>query len=524
MNGNPADSRFGAVSRRSLLRGATALGTAALLPLGSGRAAAQPKQGGTLRLAMAHGSSTDSYDPAMLENAFAQVFATARNGYMTEIAADGSLTGDIAESWEASPDARVWTFKLREGVTFHSGKPVTAEDVIASLDYHRGEESTSAAKPIVAPIVEIAADGPGTVVVTLESGNADFPFVISDYHLPILPATDGRIDPLSPDGCGGYVVESYEPGVRASMTRNPNYWKLPDRAHFDAVELLTIIDAAARQNALITGEVDVIDQVDVNTVHLLQRAPGVQILSTTGTQHFTFAMDTRAAPFSDNNVRLALKYAIDRQELLDKVLNGYGALGNDQPVGPSDRFFADLPQRVYDPDKAKFHLKEAGLDTLQVPLSAADAAFPGAVDAAVLYSEQAAAAGITIDVIREPNDGYWSNVWMVKPFVAVYWSGRPTADWMFSTAYAAGVAWNDTFWDNERFNQLLNEARSELDETKRAEMYREMQLLVRDDGGVVIPMFASYVMGLSDAIGHPEQVGANWTLDGFRAVERWWFA
>ncbi len=363
MIGNQANGRPGTVSRRGVLRGATALGTAALFPLGAGRAAAQPKQGGTLRLAMAHGSTTDTLDPAVLENAFQQLFATARNGYMTEIAADGTLVGDIAESWEASPDARVWTFKLRDGVTFHSGKPVTAEDVIASLDYHRGEESTSAAKPIVAPIAEMAADGANVVVVTLESGSADFPFVISDYHLPILPAVDGKIDPLSPDGCGGYVVDSYEPGVRATMSRNPNYWKLPERAHFDAVEILTIIDAAARQNALVTGEVDVIDQVDVNTVHLLQRAPGVEILSTTGTQHFTFAMDTRAAPFSDNNVRLALKYAIDRQELVDKVLNGYGALGNDQPVGPSDRFYADLEQRTYDPDKARFHLKEAGLDS-----------------------------------------------------------------------------------------------------------------------------------------------------------------
>ena len=513
-------------NRRALLQGAAALGTLGVLGLRAQPAMAQatPQKGGTFRLAINDFNSGETLDQQVNESKFMQNLQYHIRNALVEVGPGGVLLPELATEWAGNDDSTVWTFKLREGVTFHSGKPVTAEDVIASLDYHRGEESTSAAKPIVAPIVEIAADGPGTVVVTLESGNADFPFVISDYHLPILPATDGRIDPLSPDGCGGYVVESYEPGVRASMTRNPNYWKLPDRAHFNAVELLTIIDAAARQNALITGEVDVIDQVDVNTVHLLQRAPGVQILSTTGTQHFTFAMDTRAAPFSDNNVRLALKYAIDRQELLDKVLNGYGALGNDQPVGPSDRFFADLPQRAYDPDKAKFHLKEAGLDTLQVPLSAADAAFPGAVDAAVLYSEQAAAAGITIDVIREPNDGYWSNVWMVKPFVAVYWSGRPTADWMFSTAYAAGVAWNDTFWDNERFNQLLNEARSELDETKRAEMYREMQLLVRDDGGVVIPMFASYVMGLSDAIGHPEQVGANWTLDGFRAVERWWFA
>jgi peptide/nickel transport system substrate-binding protein len=270
--------------------------------------------------------------------------------------------------------------------------------------------------------------------------------------------------------------------------------------------------------------VDVIDAVDLNTVDLLKRAKGVKVLATTGTQHYTFPMDTRAAPFSDNNVRQALKYAIDRQELLDKILSGYGAIGNDHPIGRSNRYFAaDLEQKVYDPDKAKFYLKKAGLDTLTVSLSSADSAFPHAVDAAILYSEKAAKAGVTINVVREPSDGYWSNVWMKKPFCACYWGGRPTEDWMFATAYAAGAPWNDTFWNNERFNALLKEARSELDESKRRQMYAELQDIVANQGGVVIPMFASYVMGHSDKIAHPDKVAANWTLDGFRAVERWWF-
>jgi peptide/nickel transport system substrate-binding protein len=451
------------------------------------------------------------------------VFATARHGYLTEVAADGSLVGEVAESWEASDDAKVWTFKLRDGLTYHSGKSVTPEDVIASIDHHRGEDSKSAAKPIVDPIADMTADG-SSVVFTLTEGNADFPFVLSDYHLPVMPSADGKIDPTSSDGCGAYVVKSYEPGVSAMLERNPDYWK-EGRAHFDAVEMLSVHDAAARQNALVSGEVDVIDQVDLNTVHLLQRAPGIVVLATTGTQHYTFAMDTRAAPFDDNNVRLALKYAIDRQELVDKILNGFGEIGNDHPISRSNRFFAeDLEQHSYDPDKAKFYLKEAGLDSLDVSLSAADAAFSGAVDAAVLYTEKAAAAGINVNVVREPNDGYWSNVWMKKPFCAVYWGGRPTEDWMFTTAYASGAPWNDTFWENDRFNELLLQARSELDEAKRASMYHEMQAIVSNDGGVVIPMFASYVMAHSDAIAHSDEVGANWTLDGFRAIERWWFA
>ncbi len=512
-----------AVSRRSVLQGATALGTAALIgPLAAGQAAAQPKKGGTLRVAMAHGATSDNYDPGSWTNAFVQVFGTGRHGFLTEVAADGSLVGEVAESWEASPDAKVWTFKIRPGLSYHSGKDMKPEDVIASLEFHRRDGSTSAAKPFVEPITDMKVDG-DAVVITLQDGNADFPFIMSDYHLPIMPSEEGKIDPTSPDGCGAYMVKGYEPGVQASMERNPNYWK-SDRAHFDAVEMLTILDPAARQSALRTNDVDVIDQVDLKTVHLFDRLPDINVLATTGTQHYTFAMDTRADPFKDNNVRLALKHAIDRQELVDKILFGYGAIGNDHPIGRSNRYYADLEQNSYDPDKAKFYLKEAGLDKLEVRLSAADAAFPGAVDAALLYAQKAAPAGITIDVIREPNDGYWSDVWMKKPWSAVYWGGRPTEDWMFTTAYASGAAWNDTFWENERFNQLLLEARSELDDDKRAQMYGEMQNIVRTDGGVVVPMFASYVMAHSNKVMTPEVVGANWTLDGFRALERWWFA
>lgn len=258
---------------------------------------------------------------------------------------------------------------------------------------------------------------------------------------------------------------------------------------------------------------------------LLKRARNVNIITASGNGHYVFVMDCRAEPFNNQDVRLALKYAIDREQQVERILNGFGVVGNDHPIGRSNQFFATgLEQRAYDPDKAKFHLKKAGIDSLTVDLSAAPSAFTGAVDAAVLYSESAAACGITINVVREPNDGYWSNVWMKKPFCASYWGGRPTEDWMFSTAYAAGAAWNESFWDNARFNELLLAARAELDAGKRRGMYAEMQELCRDDGGTITPMFNSYVMATSTAIATPETVGANWEMDGFRAVERWWFA
>jgi len=509
------------MDRRQMLLGGVALGASA--GLRPAFAQSGPKRGGTLRMALGHGNTSDSYDPATWDNGFVQAFAMTRHNYLTEVAPDGNLVPEVAEEWSASGDARVWTFKIRQGIEFHDGRSVRPADVAASINYHRGPDSTSGAKPIVEEI-ETIETGEGMVRFTLSSGNADFPFVLSDFHLPIMPATDGEIDPESPIGCGGYMVESYQPGVNARLTRNPNYWKT-DRAFFDAIDILSVVDPAARQNALMSGEVDAIDRVELSTVHLLRREQGVEILTTQGTQHFVFAMDTRTAPFDNNDVRMALKYAVDREEMVDKILFGFGRVGNDQPVPSSDRFYAeDLEQVVYDPERAKYHLKQAGLDRLPVTLSTSEAAFAGAVDAATLYSESARPAGIDLTASREPSDGYFSDVWMKDPFVASYWQGRPTADWMFTTAYAAGVPWNESYWDNARFNTLLTEARAELDETRRTEMYAEMQRIVKNQGGTVIPMFADYVMAHSDRVALPEVVASNWSMDGFRAAERWWFA
>ena len=515
----------GRIGRREFLRGATALGVsvAAATAFAGKVQAATPKKGGKLRLGLGHGSTTDTLDPATYENLYVQVMGGALHNKLTVVGNSGDLGPELAESWESTPDAIQWRFKLRQGVEFHNGKTLEADDVIASFNHHRGEDSKSAAKPIVDPIEDIKADGKDTVVFTMKTGNADFPFIVSDYHLAIMPSKDGKIDAMAGIGAGSYTLDSFDPGVRTALKRFPNYWR-SDRGHFDSAELLSIIDPAARTNALVTGEIDAMDRVDIKTAHLLARNPNVNIVETSGTAHYTFAMRTDTPPFDNNHVRLALKHALDRKAMLQTVLRGHGVVGNDHPIGRSNRFHADeLPQREYDIDKAKFHLIKAGLSSLKVDLSAANAAFDGAVDAAVLYKEHAAKAGIEITVVREPNDGYWSNVWMKKPWCAVYWGGRPTEDWMFSTAYAAGAPWNDTFWEHERFNKLLIEARAELDQAKRRAMYFEMQTIVRDEGGVVVPMFNNYVMGLSKKVAH-EEMGANWSLDGFRAIERWWFA
>jgi len=510
------------ITRRQFLAGATALGAVSLASgVLSQPAYAAPTQGGHLRVAIGHGSTTDSLDPATFENDHTISADYAMNNHIGEVLASGEIIPELAERWDTD-DAKTWVVTVRKGVEFHNGKEVTADDVVASFNHHRGD-TKSAARSLLEQIDSLETDGKYKVIFKLKAANADFMYIASDYHLAIKPSKNGKINPTDGIGAGPYKLESFEPGERFALKKFENYWKT-DRGHFDAVDILSIIDTSARTNSLMTQEVDVMDRVDPKTVDLLKQRPHAKVEEVVGFRHYTFPMRTDTPPFDDNNVRMALKLLIDRKQVLNTVLRGHGRIGNDTPISPSNRFFAkDLEQRTYDPDKAKHYLKKAGAEGLKVNLSAADAAFPGAVDAAVIYKENAAKAGVNINVVREPNDGYWSDVWMKKGWCACYWSGRVTADWMFTTAYAADADWNDTYWKNERFNKLLKEARGVLDPDKRAEMYAEMQSLVRDDGGTVVPMFANYVFATSDKIRHDTLAG-NWNLDGMKFTERWWFA
>jgi ABC-type dipeptide transport system, periplasmic component len=309
----------GGLTRRNFLN-TSAAGAAVALGAGilGGPARAQPKRGGTFRCAKGHGSTTDTLNPATWENGYMLALAYGIHGYLTGVGADGSLQPELAESWEATPDAKTWRFKLRQGVTFHSGKALTPEDVVNAIQFHRGEESTSAAKPLLEAITDISTEGGDTVVFTLSAGSADFPFTFTDYHLAICPTKDGAMDWQSGDGCGPYTLVEFQPGVQARFARNENDWN-QERGWFNEVELLSIVDLNARTTALISGDVHAIDKLDLKTIGLMERNPNLNIQSVAGNQHYTFAMSCNKDPYTDANVRLALKHAINREELVKSL-------------------------------------------------------------------------------------------------------------------------------------------------------------------------------------------------------------
>ncbi len=515
-------ARAGRISRRNFLKAAAAAG---LAPAAAGRAAfaAAPKRGGLFRAGLGSGSTTDTLDPATWANNFTADMGLGVYGAMLfDIDEKFEVRPDLVDSWDRSDDAKTWSLKLKKGLVFHDGRRLTARDVIASIRHHIGEKAKSPIKPALSVVEEVSADGDGGVIFRLRHPAADFLYILTDYHLPILPANaDGTLDWRSGVGAGPYRIETFKPGQRLKAVRHPDYH---GQAWFDAVEMLVIHDVVARAAALNAGEIHYMDRCDLKTLPLLKRNPAIEVTDITSLSHYTAPMDCTTAPFSDVNVRLALKYAINREEILRKVLFGHGRTGNDNPLAPSMKYAVDpKPLHVYDPDRARFHLRKAGMERLKVELSASDAPFAGAVDAAQLMREHARPAGVDIAIRREPADGYWSNVWMKKPWVFSQWGGRPTADWMLSTGYASDAPWNESRWKNERFDTLLQKARRETDEAARAGMYAEMQQLIHDDSGEIVLLFNNFVSAMSRKIGHGP-LNANYDHDGGYMYRKWWFA
>ncbi len=515
----------GKITRREFLAKASALGVAAAASpafLSRSAHAVKAKKGGRLRIGLLGGSTSDTMDPALFNDVYQQMTSMGflRNP-LVEIDNKGNAIPDLAESFEAEPGAKVWIFNLRKGVEFNNGKTLDADDVIWSIQRHKDPNLASQIKTLIKPIKTFKKDGPYRVIFELEGANADFPYILAETRAAIMPAGTTNFEDVI--GTGGYQIVNYEPGVRTFAKRNPNYFK-DNRAHFDEIEIIIIPNVNARTQALKTGQVDVINRPDRKTAHLLGRMSNMQLVNVPGGLLYTFPMLTDKAPYDNNDVRMALKYSVDRKELLDKILRGYGVLGNDHPIAPIVKYSAkDLPQRSYDPDKARFHLKKAGLEGHTFKLHTSDAAFAGAVDAAILWQNHARKAGIDIKVVREPVDGYWDNVWNKKGWSACFWFARVTCDWMFTMAYAAEASANDMHWKHARFNKLLVEARGELNQNRRKELYGDMQRIVSDEGGVVIPMIANMVDAASKKVKFDKPAG-NQELDGLRICERWWFA
>lgn len=520
--------RLGSLTVQSAQRGTTrrrfigqALAGGAALPAAIGAlsrsAQAAPQKGGHLKLGLQGGATSDSLDPTTINAPVQWAIGRQFGNSLVEVTASGEAIGELADQWDATELGKRWSFKLKKGVIFHNGKEMSSSDVVYSLNRHRGPDSKSGAAGSLQNIAEVKADGRHNVLVELKEPDADLPYILSDYHLLIQP--EGVADG-SGTGTGPYQVIEAQPGVRYLTRRNPNYFR-SDCAWVDSVETLVINDPTARLASLQSGQVHIINRVDPKLAALLNKSQSASAINVAGRGHYVFLMHCDKPPFDNADLRRALKYSIDRKEMVERILAGYGAIGNDQPINSAYPLApSDIPQYEFDPEKARFFYQRSG-HSGPISLHTSDVAFSGAVDAAVLLKTSAEKAGITIDVKREPGDGYWDKTWNVVPFCASFWGGRPTQDQMLSIAYLSDAPWNDTKWHRPAFDDIVRRARAELDEQERKALYRTAALMIHDDGGVLVPMFNDFIDGVrSEVQGFIKDTNAE--LSGMRVAERVW--
>lgn len=509
------------LSRRQLIGRGAALSLAGSFVQGNALAQATPKKGGTLRVGMEGGSPSDSLDPRTYADSIPIFFSLMFWNQLVEVDAKGNATPELAESWESKPGAAEWVFNIRKGISFTSGKTLDADDVIYSINLHRGD-TKSPARGILEPITEMRKLSSHQVQIRLKAGNADLPFVFSDYHLIIVPA--GTTDFTRPDGTGAYTLVDWQPGVRVTAKRKPGqYWK-PGRGNFDAVEIRYIGDSSTRTQALITGQVDAVNRINPKTVGLLSKNPAIKISRTKGTgNRYGFVALLDNEPYRNHDVMLGLKFGIDRQKIIDNVFSGYATLGNDQTVGPADQFYnSALKPKPYDPERAKFHFKKAGFSGA-LELQVSEGCYSGATDSGVLFQESLKAAGVSMNIKRVSGDGYWDNVWMKAPFCSVFWGNRPTADLQVSLQFLSGGAWNDTRFSSPKMDKLVQDARVELNREKRREMYAEVQRIISEDAGMVCFGVGDQMDGCSTRLMGLEP-HARYDMNDNRLAEKGWFA
>lgn len=488
----------GGFSRREVLKlsmatGVSLIAAEQLLTDGKAVMAATPKKGGSLRMASNLHGPDDQLDPTLFTSTIDYTRGRATYNSLVQHANDLTPQPELAESFEPNSNATEWTFKIRNGVTFHDGKKLTADDVVYTMKRHQGEASTSVIKSVLASVKEWKKSGPMEVKAVLESPNADLPTLLGLFQTKIVQeGTTGE-----GIGTGPYVMDSFQPGVKSVHSRNKNYWR--EGANLDAIEITAITDPVARVNALISGDMQMVTQLEPNSFRQVESADGVTLLSTPAALQLGICILKNTAPGNNDDFVKGMQYIQDRERIVKRVLKGKGSLGNDTPISAAHGkdFCSELPQRQYDPDKAKFHFKKSGVSSAQLFVAPVAG---GIEDICLTAQANCAKIGFDLQLKKVPTDGYWGAVWMKEPLNVVTWNMRPTANSQLGIQFGPGAAWNDTFWNNERMGELLSLSLAETDPAKRHALYCEMQTLVHNGSGMVIPAFSNINDGIANNI------------------------
>ena len=503
-------------SRRTVMGGLVA---SAALPLAaSGQPA--PKRGGVLRISVAN--RTASLNPLQVSGPSEYVAADMLFSGLLRMGRDMKAAPDLALDYTADAAAKVFTYRLRPNVTFHDGTPLTAADVVATYRAIMDPATAAPARAALGSLTGIEAVDPLTVRFTCGTSFADFPVatahanarVVSAAALQDLPGMSTRAN-----GTGPFKQDAFDSTRMLRVVRNPAYFA-PEYPYVDAVELPLFPDLTAEVQNLLSGATDVMSEVQQADYKRISTAPGIvgQRVRAGRFANIVTRMDTK--PFDDIRVRTALAMAIDRETLVELVLEGLGEVAWDNPISPQYRYYAETPEVPYDPPGARKLLAQAGYPNgLKIPLVCSNRpAIRSAVGVAL--KEMTRPAGFDIDVQVMPHDTYLANVWMKGNFYIGYWGMQPTEDAAFTLLFTGKAAFADTAWNNAEFDGLIAEAAATQDDAARKALYAKAQVLIAHDKPSLIPFFQDVLAASRDRV-------MGWAVSPLQRsyfIERVWLA
>lgn len=471
------------------------LGTsAAVLALGAlGRpAAAQALQpGGVLRLGLVGTGAFGKAEPHTLDGDHLQEVTVASNVYeaLTMIDPDGKLQYVLAEAITSDDDtAAVWTIRLKPGITFHDGRPLTAEDVIFSLQ--RIAQPGTVTGGNLGPVTAYEKIDDLTLRLTLGAPRSWLPEGLADPFSGIVPA---GFDPASPVGTGPWKVGGINLQQGLVLERHDAYHGTPSVC--DKVEITLFGDPSAAANALSAGQIDLFAGIESYLAYELEGNPAFTIYNAPTGRFYPIQMRTDVPPFNDVRLRQALRLVIDRQAVVDSAWGGYAQKGNDLYAVNDPDFAADL-QRERDVEAARALVAEAGLDGLTI-----DLAMYQDMGTALILAENAREIGITINPVQLDGATFYGEEYFTRNFFGGdYYPNNP---FFVISALCDGPnpSLDQVRWRDEAYHTLWLEASGTLDPALRSANLRKMQEILFERGAFLIPAFGNELAAASASLG-----------------------
>lgn len=479
-----SSSSGGGSSTAGTTAGTSAANTSADPFAGHAGTGGTPRMGGTLRVAMTGNGTAENYNPFITSTPIDTIHTSSVYDPMTRPAPFYGRAPGLVTEWNSNSDATVWELKLRQGVTWHDGKPLTADDLIYTLRMMAAPSSLGAYAVADVKLKDLKKLDAHTVQVPLSRAIADLQgyFFYTNTTFVVQDGTKGFSKPI---GTGPFKLDSFTPGQRSDLSANRDYWDSP-KPYADKLVVISIDDANARLNALTSGAVDIAVGLSFAQANGNLHNPAYKvIIGQAGISNLIY-MRVDVAPFTDVRVREAMKLIPNRPQLVASALSGIGAVGNDLESVGTKYYDKSIPQRVQDIEKAKSLLKSAGASDLHLTLHTSEV-YPGVTEAATVFAQQAAAAGVTIQVkVEQPSQYFNPEFFYTKEaFAQDVWPG-PSLLNNYSQQFITGSPLNETHFSDPAFDALFYKAQAETNEAKAQDLWNQVQRYQYDKGGAIV--------------------------------------